>query len=213
MDPWRVGMFKLFVSHSSLNRRLAHNLRKELRAYGVDAFVAHDVIEPTADWQNVIEYALRTADAMVALLSKEFRKSRWCDQEVGAVLVQNKLIVSVDLGQEPYGFLGRYQALKAVNLEPDEVSMRLFRLLLKNEKSQPAVAAALVSLFEGSDSFQEAKDNSRLLEMLPRLDKNLRQRVRTALKGNSQVSAAFGVPDRVTRLLVKWRKAKKTSMG
>jgi hypothetical protein len=206
-------MFKLFVSHSSLNKRLAHNLREELKAYGVDAFVAHDVIEPTADWQNVIEYALRTADAMVALLSKEFRKSRWCDQEVGAVLVQNKLIVSVDLGREPHGFLGRYQGLKAVNLEPDELSEKLFRLLLKNEKSQPAVAAALVSLFEGSDSFQEAKDNAHLLEMLPRLDKNLGQRVRTAIKENSQVSAAFGVPARVTKLLEKWRKAKKQAAG
>lgn len=209
MDPWEAGTFRLFISHSSVNRTLAHSLRNELQAYGIDAFVAHDTVKPTDDWQDVIEYALRTADAMVALLSKEFRRSRWCDQEVGAVVVQNKLIVSACLGRVPHGFLARHQGLKATDLSPGELADKLFRLLVKNTKTQPALSAALVALFEGSNSYQKAKDNSRRLGMVPRLDKDLRRRVRAALKRNRQIHEAFGVPERMKRLLAGWKNAQK----
>lgn len=209
MDPWAQGRFRLFISHSSVRKSLAHGLRKALKAYAIDAFVAHDAVQPTEDWQGVIEYALRTADAMIAFLSPEFRKSAWCDQEVGAMVAQNKLIVSACLGMTPHGFLARFQGLRVAQLQPSEIAGKLFRILRNNEKTQPAIGAALVSLLEGSDTYEEAKDNSRLLEKLPRLDKDLRRRVRATLKDNRQVYEAFGVPVQLNAILAKWRKAEK----
>jgi hypothetical protein len=51
--PWTDGMFRLFISHRNEQKRFATDLRTRLSRWGVDAFVAHDQIEPTQVWQEV----------------------------------------------------------------------------------------------------------------------------------------------------------------
>ena len=80
---WQPGHFRLFVSHASQKRASAHRLKEALAPFQIAAFVAHDDIEPTKEWQAEIETALRTMDALVAIISPEFVLSKWCDQEVG----------------------------------------------------------------------------------------------------------------------------------
>ena len=77
----------------------------------MDGFVAHEDIEPTAEWKDVIEAALHSCDAMCALLTVDFPKSPWCDQECGVVTARGIVIVPVDLGKKPYGFVNKFQAL------------------------------------------------------------------------------------------------------
>lgn len=79
---------------------------------GVTAFVAHEDIEPTAEWQSRILDELRHCKAFVALLSRSFRKSNWTDQETGIALAYDKPVIPIKLDVNPYGFIGRYQALK-----------------------------------------------------------------------------------------------------
>ena len=74
---WTPGFFRLFISHTSQNKLSAHNLKSTLAKYPVAAFVAHDDIEPTKEWQAEIERALRTADALAAIITPEFIGSRW----------------------------------------------------------------------------------------------------------------------------------------
>ena len=56
-DPscWDEGLFRLFISHIAKHREFAHDVRRELLTYGISAFVAHHDIEPTKEWQRVIE--------------------------------------------------------------------------------------------------------------------------------------------------------------
>ncbi len=82
-----------------------------MEQWGVDTFVAHDDIEPTREWQDAIEAALRTCDALCALMTSDFIESKWCDQEVGFAIARRKLVVAVKLGTDPYGFIAKYQAV------------------------------------------------------------------------------------------------------
>ncbi len=66
---WQTGLFRLFLSHTHVYKANAHRLKVALRKYSIDAFVAHDDIEPTKEWQLEIERALWTADALAALLT------------------------------------------------------------------------------------------------------------------------------------------------
>src|SRR5262249_54560409 len=79
-----------------------------------DAFVAHEDIEPSLEWQDVIEEALKTCGAMVAWLTPDFPTSDWTDQEIGYCLARETLVIPVRVGLDPYGFVGKYQGLQGV---------------------------------------------------------------------------------------------------
>ena len=109
---WRKGMFRLFTTHLAANRKFAGELQGPLLRFGISAFVAHNDIEPTQEWQTQIETALATCDAVVALLHPQFHESNWTDQEVGFGMGRGVPVFSVRFGQDPYGFIGRFQAFQ-----------------------------------------------------------------------------------------------------
>ena len=63
------------------------------------------------------------------------------------------------------------------------------------------MAHALVTVFENTSCFQNAKNNMKLLEEIQYIDKRLVRRLRTAVKNNSQIYKAYGVPRRVEELI------------
>lgn len=88
-DPWSGQGLRLFLTHHSDYRGAAATLREELAKRSVDAFVAHDSIEPGEEWENVIISALRSCDACLALLTPGFKESPWADQEVGFCMARS----------------------------------------------------------------------------------------------------------------------------
>jgi hypothetical protein len=104
---WQSGFFRIFISHTSTNRESAHRLKQAIAEYNVAAFVAHDDIEPTKEWEAEIERALRTMDALTGIISTDFFQSRWCDQEVGFAFGRSKLVVPICKDAIPHGFLGK----------------------------------------------------------------------------------------------------------
>ncbi|MGE5433343.1 MAG: TIR domain-containing protein [Candidatus Doudnabacteria bacterium] len=99
--------FRLFVSHTSAHRQAVGALRAALLPHGVLAFVAHDAIQPTQEWLDVIVRALREAEALAAYLTGDFHDSPWTDQEVGAAVGRELLVLPLKVDQDPYGFIGR----------------------------------------------------------------------------------------------------------
>lgn len=69
---WKEGTFKVFISHLAIYRTFAGELQEQLMKLGISAFVAHNDIEPTTEWQIEIEKALATCDSLVALLHSDF---------------------------------------------------------------------------------------------------------------------------------------------
>lgn len=122
---WQPGFFRLFISHTSASKTSAHNLKNSLAKHQVASFVAHDDIEPTKEWQAEIERALRTADAMTAIVTPDFIQSKWCDQEVGIAFGRGKLVIPLRKGADPHGFLGKYQGLQTTGLDAPGVGEEL----------------------------------------------------------------------------------------
>jgi len=48
-QPWAEGRLRLFFSHLVAEKRLIGDVKNQLAPYGIDAFVAHDSIEPTEE--------------------------------------------------------------------------------------------------------------------------------------------------------------------
>lgn len=206
VDPpfWRKGMLRLFVSHLSAQRAIAATLQEALLEYGISAFIAHNDIEPTQEWQAQIETALSTCDALVALLHKDFHASDWTDQEIGFAMGRGVPVFAVRYGQDPYGFIGRFQAFNGNRKSAIALAAELFQAYRRNKQTQRRMSEVLVGLFEQSGSFADAKARIGYLEDLEVWEASYSARIRSAAKNNSQVSGSWGVPGRVNALVKKW---------
>lgn len=102
----------VFISHSHLDYDTAAFIKMELERYGISAFVAHQDIIPSRAWRNEIHKQLEACDLLIALLTRNFKASKWTDQECGIAIGLEKKILPVRIDYEPYGFLADYQVLK-----------------------------------------------------------------------------------------------------
>jgi hypothetical protein len=157
---------KLFISHYHKEKELAGRIKGRLEnRFNIDVFVAHDDINPTEEWQETILRELETSNVFIMLLSRDFKTSDWTDQETGIAIQLKQKIIPVALDIPPYGFAGKYQALKwkedAFDWGMRELVMVLYgkHILDTNE---------IVSYFTCSDSFKEAKENFNILDWLKR---------------------------------------------
>ncbi|MGA2876881.1 MAG: TIR domain-containing protein, partial [Nitrososphaerales archaeon] len=201
---WRKEMFRLFISHLAIHKKWASELQEALLEYGISGFVAHSDIEPTTEWQDQIETALSTCDALVALLHDKFHESKWTDQEIGFAMGRAVPVCAVRFGETPYGFIGRFQAFNGVNSNPSDLALELFESYRKNKQTSRKMAETLVRLFEESGSYAEAKARVGHLEGLEVWEPSFVKRIQSAAETNSQIASSFTVPGRVERLAKKW---------
>ena len=109
---WTAERIRIFMSHTSPHRIEVADLADELNKEAFSCFVAHDAIEPTREWQEVIELALRTCDVLIAYVTHDFNASSWTDQEVGWALGREIIVIPLSVDADPYGFFGAYQAVR-----------------------------------------------------------------------------------------------------
>lgn len=206
IDPpfWRKRMFRVFITHLSSEKVLAAQLQEALLTYGISGFVAHNDIEPTLEWQTQIETALATADSLVALLHPDFHASKWTDQEIGFAMGRGLPVFAVRFGQDPYGFIGRFQGFVGGGKTLEALASELFEAYRKNKQSQKRMGEVLLNLFEDSSSFIAAKERIGYLEHLEVWDASFVPRLEAAAEANSQISSSWGVPERVQTLAKKW---------
>jgi len=201
---WRKGMFRLFISHLAAHRKWAGEFQAALLTYGISGFVAHNDIEPTTEWQNQIEMALSTCDGLVALLHEKFHESKWTDQEVGFAMGRGVPVYSVQFGEAPYGFIGRFQAFNGIKIDPIELAHQVFKAFYKSKQTKKTMSEVLVRLFEQSGSFLEAKARIGYLEELDIWEPSFANRILSAEESNGQINGSWGVSERVEKLAKKW---------
>lgn len=103
-----------FISYSAKQKVIGGNFRKCLNSYcGYETFIAHDDIPGSALWEEEIIRAIEKADFFIPLLSDDFKRSDFTDQETGIPITLKKKIIPIKLEQvNPYGFISKYQALQ-----------------------------------------------------------------------------------------------------
>lgn len=137
---WGDDGFRIFLSHKTEVKKETAALKDGLRLFGISCFVAHEDIHPTKAWQDEIENALASMDGFVALMTENFHDSNWTDQEVGYAVAKGVPIIAVRLGKDPYGFIGKFQALSSTWQSTVE---DIVKILIKNDQILSAYIQAL----------------------------------------------------------------------
>ena len=182
---WFDTGYRVFLSHKTEVKAEAAKLKERLRIFGVSCFVAHEDIHPTKEWQDEIENALTSMDAFVALLTPGFHDSLWTDQEVGFAVGRGVPIVAVRLGMDPYGFIGKFQALSC---NWQEISKELVSLLI----SQTLMLDAYVSAAQRCTSFDNGNILARVLPSIKVLTDEQVRRLIAAFNENGELRGSFG---------------------
>lgn len=197
---WTEDRIRVFISHTSKHRAAVGDLASELNRFAFSCFVAHDAIEPSREWQDVIEAALRTADVFIAYVTPDFNGSQWTDQEVGWALGRGLIVLPLKVGADPYGFFGTYQALPVQQGQrAHDVAVGVTRAfavaVFRGQRRRASsslgnrMADVIVEAFCISGSFETARRRYELLRLIPSAmwEKARRDRVAQALGENTQL--------------------------
>ena len=185
---WQPGFLRCFLSHKAEFKSEAAELKERLQLFGISCFVAHDDIEPTQTWQNEIEKALFSMDVLIALMTKGFSDSNWTDQEIGVALGRNVLILPVRIGTDPYGFIGKYQAISVKEeMSFDDLSVEICKTLMQNRLSREIMNNAYINAIKNSIDYEASLKLAVLLPHLNNLTNKQIENIVKAYNENGQV--------------------------
>ena len=203
---WGGEQVRVFLTHKSSVKTQTSQLKQSLVRCGVAAFVAHDDIEPTEEWQREIERALFSMDALVALLSEDFHNSNWTDQEVGVAIGRGVPLIAVRLGMDPYGLIGTSQGLSGCTwADTDSIAVKVFQLLHKRIQDKSRLFECALTAYASSQSFADsAWKVEHLLSVFATLTSDQVARVVEAYQGNEQNTHSFKGIALLQPLLQNW---------
>jgi len=186
---------------------MAGRIKRGLEYWGVDAFLAHEDIKPSKEWQEEIIENLRNCHVFMPLLTDHFRDSEWTDQESGMARIESKIIIPLSVDIQPYGFLGGYQAFKLDVGALDQSCEKILFVMRDHRELKTKVHDSFIRSFLGSTSFDEANARSKLLESL---GPHSIRRVNEIISGflvNSQIFDGFTAGPKVRQFFSKNQKA------
>jgi hypothetical protein len=173
------------LSHKTEVKRETAELKEQLCRFGISCFVAHQDISPTIAWQDEIENALASMDGFVALMTPSFHDSNWTDQEVGFAFASGVPIIAVRMGKDPYGFIGKFQALTTDWLSaPTEIA----KLLIRHERMFPSFIRSI----QECSSFDHGNQLAELLPYIERLSEGQIDELIAAYNEGGQVTGSYG---------------------
>jgi hypothetical protein len=196
-NPWEPGKFRLFLSHAHQDRVLVGAVASALSGKAIHGFAAHEDIEVHGEWAQVIEYALDTAEALVAFVSEPSLTSYWCNQEIGWALGRHLLVVSVRLDHAPVGFTSRFQAQKAT--DPAQLAGNLWNFMLGRNETGESLSSAVIRSLEASEHWEQATARSATLASLKWNTTTLGQ-LEEAVRSSRKLDYAFHVSGRIRRV-------------
>lgn len=182
---WEKQKYRVFLSHKADFKEQTKDLKTELSLYGITCFVAHEDIEPTQKWQNEIENALFSMDAFVALLTNGFHDSLWTDQEIGVAYGRKVPIIAVKHGTDPYGFIGKFQALP---FSEKSINKEIVKLLIKRD----CMIDAYIKAVHECRNFTDGNILSEILPFINKLSDQQAHDLISAYNENGEVSGSFG---------------------
>lgn len=186
---WLADHFRVFISHVHTEKVAAANLRTSLQRYGISCFVAHEDIITSDEWRDEILRCLNSMDAMVTVLSTDFNGSKWCDQEVGFAVCRDVLIIPINKGQLPYGFIEKYQSYGAQGKFVDDVAQTVFRTLAGNNRTKEIIAKSLIKLISTGSQLDLSIFRLQQLKSIKDLEKVHWEKLRDNIQAHPELGA------------------------
>ena len=137
---------EIFISHHHSDAKKLGSLKKQLAAYDIEAFIAHEDIEPGEHDLNTIKKELEARNIFLLIGSSDAQDSPFVNQEIGFALGQDKDIIStIKAGSSTWGFITHQQAITY----KDIADAAFFNKLLKE-----------IARFAKDDDYLEKKENA-----------------------------------------------------
>ena len=146
---------KFFISYSTLNKDWGGYIKSFLDRCDMSSFLAHNDLQVSEEWKERILKELRSSDVFIPLLSKEFKASEWCSQEIGIAYYKRGMpIVPISLDDTTcYGFISNLQSKKIKN--PNEIEDFIAGGLLRRNVKKGIELS--IKLTENAGSFRHAE--------------------------------------------------------
>lgn len=208
------GFPKIFITHASGEKELASEVKSYLRMIGFLGFVAHEDIEATREWENVILQELSTCAGMVVIASSSAKESFYVNQEIGSAIGAGRGVVSILNGCAPWGMLARYQALRWASSDPakskkwgdrDAMEANLPALFRALSNVGVASKAHLIEGIGASSSYEEARVTARMLADMGDLDQSQALRLAELTASNMIVSECWEAQYKLPPLFLPFR--------
>jgi TIR domain len=204
---WKPSFLRVFLSHKAQHKSVASAFKIAMDRFGASCFVAHEDVEPNKLWQAEIERALFSMDVLVALMTPDFADSNWTDQEVGIAIGRGVPVIPIRMGTDPYGFIGKIQALPGGGKAPAVLAKDAYELLWTVTSLRGRLAETLVTRLERAENYSQANDLMHYVEKIERATPALIARLEAASQNNGQVGGAFEVQERMPAVLATLKQA------
>lgn len=184
---------KIFLSHSSKEKALAGKIKEQLEDYGFEVFLAHSDILGGENWSLSLVREIKRCDLFLILLSKEFHRADYTDQEVGIAYCLKKPILPLSIdGTLPYGFMSKYQSLKAKDGTIADLNFELaVTIYVHLRKTDFDVIESMIAAYADSGSFREANRRADVLSLNEKaLSKSQVNSIAEAFVDNNQIHNA-----------------------
>lgn len=198
MDPIRA-----FISYSSAQKIIGGRFKICLTNYcGYDAFIAHDDMPAASVFQEEILKKIANTDLFIPLLSEDFKKSDFTDQETGLAVGFQKKIIPIKLDTiNPYGFIDKYHALQYKMYPPHyyypdnikELVLTIAQIVLNEDKFHDRAINSLINAFCSSLSFEATNATIELMLKYDHFSKDQLQQIINAINTNPQIKGAWGL--------------------
>lgn len=181
----------IFASHLDLQKKFLGEVEQELSRNGVALFVAHDSIPMDADWSAEIVNALRGCHAGAAFIHDGFKKSAYCQQEVGWLLGRDVPMARLLLGETPVALLSQKQGLQMAGWTAGEVATRLLQWAEGNAVLKGHLATSCANALMRSGNFRSTDILYQRMLRLGPLTRGQCQSLIEAAEQNDQVYRAI----------------------
>jgi hypothetical protein len=185
----------VFISYSSADKSIAGCLKDLMEKFEMSAFLAHEDITPSRNWEKEIIKNLKKCQVFLPILSSSYIRSDWTAQETGFALALNKLVVplKIDSDTNPYELIRHLQVL---NLDSEDMKSSCAKIMIAindNPSLKKSLINCLLSALEKANSFDSAEP---VIEALNRLepfnDKQMNQIIRVCIKNHQARNCSQG---------------------
>ncbi|HBB02400.1 MAG: hypothetical protein US89_C0013G0019 [Candidatus Peregrinibacteria bacterium GW2011_GWF2_38_29] len=200
-----IKSFRIFFSYSTVDKLIVGEIKKHLELLGFEVFLAHEDIEPCIDWQEEIKKNLLRCDVFIPLYSKNFRDSKWTDQETGIAIASEKFIIPLHMDLAPYGFMGKTQGLKIDEKLLALTANEIVKIIKSKSKFKDDMKNFTINALARSSSFDEAKFRARQLSGFDTFSEEEVLRVYSAVLSTNQISGSFGARSVLIHFFEKYK--------
>jgi hypothetical protein len=145
----RAVVYKVFISHNTLDQEWVELMRSDLAAAGIDAYLSEHDIQPGKDLSEKLQQAIRGSDAFVVLMSQHSAPSSYVHQEVGYALAIGRRVIPIVEKGTPANALAMLQKVEYIPIDfsepkPAMQSLSAYLTQRKKEQQDRDLAIALV---------------------------------------------------------------------